>query len=303
YSLESLLRSWIGEYKSPPQVKVVSGSANSIEKDDFLRKIDFHATTVSFEQARDKFYEYLGTLDRRVKPAGDDLPARAQIAWLSEAWTGAGQNVREAISRIDQSSSSRPPTLSFIFPLHISQLRVEAARQSLSRDEAPYALAPKNPNLALPMGEAGGPGSKDIVPLFSPLEMVTMELALDEELAAINRERIRYVGVSSTDPQDRIFLVREIRRHCPNTRVFFILGNDLLYMHSERNPDFQGALVISPYPLFGLNQLWTYPFEGFNSREQFSTDSSQGIYNATLALLGKTGKMLEYGYPFQTCKE
>jgi hypothetical protein len=295
-SLETLLRSWMGEYKLPPQVKVVSGSANSIKKDDFLRKIDFHATTVLFEQAREEFYDYLGGLDGSVKPAVDDRPARPQIAWLSEAGTGSGQNVRNEIA-------GRPSILSFIFPLHISQLRAEAARQSRSRDEAPYTLAPKNPNLALPMGEAGGPGSKDIVPLFSQLETITMELALDEELAAIHRERIRYVGVSATDPQDRIFLVREIRKHCPNTRVFFILGSDLLYMHSERNPDFQGALVISPYPLFGLNQLWTYPFEGFQSREQFSTNSSQGIYNATLALLDRTDLMLEYGYPFQTYKE
>jgi hypothetical protein len=306
-SLSILLRSWTGAYEAPPKVRVVSGSANSIKKDDFLRKIDFQATTVWLEQARDLFYEYLETLDRDVKGSGDDRLVRAKIAWLSEAGTGSGQNVRNVIRnakrREEKSSSSRLPTLQFIFPLHISQLRVEANRQRRLRDEAASALAPKDPNLALPMGEAGSPGSKDVVPLFSSLETVTMELALNEELDTIHRERIRYVGVTATDPQDRIFLVREIRKHCPNATVFFVLGNDLLYMHSESNADFQGALVISPYPLFGLNQLWTYPFEGVRSREQFSTNSSQGIYNATLALLGRTERMLEYGYPFQTYKE
>jgi|SRR5262245_8925775 len=75
-----------------------------------------------------------------------------------------------------------------------------------------------------------------------------MKLALDEALSAIHRERIRYAGVTATDVQDRIFLVREIRRHCPNAMIF-ILTDDLLYLHSESNLDFQGALVASTYPL------------------------------------------------------
>jgi hypothetical protein len=306
-SLAILLRSWIHGYKAPPEVRVISGSAQSIDKEDFLSKIcsekaHFNTTTVSLKRASDQFYRYLEGLDGYIKPAGDDNPARPQIAWLSEAGTGSGRNVRGVIERReDKQSKDKPqiPTLSLIFPLHIWQLRVESTKQGRSRDEAPYGLAPKDPNLELPKGEAGSAGSKDIIPLFSPLETVTMELALDEELAAIHRERIRYVGVSATDPQDRIFLVSEIRKHCPNAAVFFILGNDLLYMHSEPNPNFQGALVISPYPLFGLNQLWTYPFAGVERREQFSTNSTQGIYNAALALLGRDDLMLEYGYPFQ----
>jgi hypothetical protein len=307
-SLAILLRSWIHGYKAPPEVRVVSGSAQSINKEDFLGKIcskkaHFNTTTVALEQARDTFYQYLKDLDSRIKPAGEDRLARPQIAWLSEVGTGAGRNVRGVIEWREgkqRKDKLQIPTLSFTFPLHIWQLRVESTRQGRSRDEAPYGLAPKEPNLKLPMGEAGSAGSKDIIPLFSPLETATMELALDEELAAIHRERIRYVGVWTTDPQDRIFLVSKIRKHCPNATVFFILGNDLLYMHSEPNPNFQGALVISPYPLFGLNQLWTYPFAGNESREQFSTNSTQGIYNATLALLGRDDLILEYGYPFQT---
>ena len=102
--------------------------------------------------------------------------------------------------------------------------------------------------------------------------------------------------------------MREIRKHCPNAMIF-IHTDDLLYLHSESNLDFQGALVISPYPLFGLNQLWTYPFKGDKRRIQFSTYSSQGTYNATLVLLNKQGqtpedriiedRMLEYGFPLK----
>src|SRR5262249_36051833 len=114
---------------------------------------------------------------------------------------------------------------------------------------------------------------------------------------SIHRERIRYVRVSAADPQDLIFLVHEIRKHCPNATIF-TTSSDLLYLHSESNLDFQGALVITSYPLFGLNQLWTYPFEGDRWRPQFPTPTEQGIFNATLALLDRTDVMLEYGSPF-----
>ena len=332
-SLAIALSSWRQEYKEPLEIKVCSGTATLIDKDYFLNKIgkensSYHATVAWFEKVSDEFYEYLKRLDSDIKPANNDAVAPTRIAFLSEAASGAGHEVRKRINSVgqimeppsgkaeptinvrmeinsagrneDQSSSSkrRPPILSFIFPLHISQLRIEAARQRRSRDEAAYALTLKDPNLALPMGEVGGAGSRDIVPLFSSLETVTMELALSEELDAIRRERIRYVGMTATDPQDRSFLVSEIRKHCPNAALF-VFANDLLYLHSESNPDFWGALVVSSYPLFGLNQLWTYPFRGGRNREQFSNHQSQGIYNATLALLGEYDGMLEYGYPFE----
>jgi hypothetical protein len=293
-SLATLLKTWINGYETPPKVRIVSGSATSINKNDLLDKIgwegvSFQTTVLNVQEANDKLYAYLRDIDPQSRRV-DDGP---HIALLSEASTGHGQSVRAEL---------QGPILSLTFPLHISQLRVEAARQSPSRDEAAKALAAKDFDLALPMSEAGSPASKDIVPLFSPVETVTMKLALDEALSAIHRERIRYVGVTATDVQDRIFLVREIRKHCPNAMIF-IQTDDLLYLHPESNLDFQGALVASTYPLFGLNQLWTYPFAGGKSRLQFSTYTAQGMYNATLALLDKKDLMLEYGSPFYKYKD
>jgi hypothetical protein len=307
-SLVTLLKPWIHQYEyvTPPKVRIVSGSATSIDKTKLLEKIalkgvEFQTTVIHVQEANDKFFTYLSGLDPQSKR--DDGP---QIALLSEASTSHGQTVREELK------NPIGPILSLTFPLHISQLRVEAARQSPSRDDVAKALSAGNSGLALPMREAGSPVSKDILPLFSPVETVTMELALGEALSAIHRERIRYVGVMSTDVQDRIFLVREIRKHCPNAMIF-IQTDDLLYLHSESNLDFQGALVISSYPLFGLNQLWTYPFAGGKSRLQFSTYTAQGVYNATLALLNKEDRrpenkkikdrMLEYGFPLKQYKD
>jgi len=197
----------------------------------------------------------------------------------------------------EESREKPPPSITLTYPAHISQLRVEAEKSSLRKDVI-NAPAVKDDKLPLPMSEAGSPESKDIAPLFSPLQTVTMELALGEILTAINRERIRYVRVSAADPQDRIFLVSEIRKHCPNATIF-MQGSDLLYLHSRSNFDFHGVLIISTYPLFALNQLWTYPFEGSERRLQFSTPNEEGIYNATLALLSREDLMLEYGLPFE----
>ncbi len=309
-SLATLLKAWIQEYKTqgvtPPEVKIVSGTAIAINKKRLEGipggKVCFHAAVVEREPAISKFYEYLKGRDS-LSNRGEDGP---QVAFLSEAGTTSGQRTRKPEQNEDQlpkkmeakQNEDQLPILNLTFPLHISQLRIEAAKISLPRDEVSKALLAKAPDLALPMREAGSPTAKDIVPLFSQVETVTMDLALDEALSAIHRGRIRYVGVAATDVQDLIYLVREIRKHCPNAMIF-IHNNDLLYLHSESYFDFQGALIISPYPLFGLNQLWTYPFEGDRRRLQFSTQGAQGLYNATLALLDKEDKMLEYGFPLK----
>jgi hypothetical protein len=300
-SLAILLKGWVDEQKSPPKIRIITGSSGLIDKDDFLKDLapadfSFHTTIINIEQVINEFYTYLSNLDPQIKPPNGAGPARAYIAVLSPSGTGTGQITRRNIWELNV-SNKQPQVLSLTYPVHISQLRVEEAKSSLRKD-ANNAPAVKDPNLPLPMTETGSPGSKDTAPLFSPLETVTMELALREILTAIHRERIRYIRISATDPQDLIFLVHEIRKHCPNATIF-TTSADLLYLHSESNLDFQGTLVITSYPLFGLNQLWTYPFEGDRWRPQFPTPSEQGIFNATLALLDKTDWMLEYGFPFK----
>jgi hypothetical protein len=124
-----------------------------------------------------------------------------------------------------------------------------------------------------------------------------VELILSNILSTISRERIRYLGILSTDIRDQIFLAQEIRRHAPDV-VLFTLTSDLIYTHTDVNLDFQGMLLVSTYPLFPRNQLWTYPFAGSDYRHQFPNDSTQGVYNAALALLGHVDQMLEYGIPY-----
>jgi hypothetical protein len=128
----------------------------------------------------------------------------------------------------------------------------------------------------------------------------SVELILSKLLTTIAKERIFYVGIFSTDIRDQLFLVREIKKHTPNVTLFTV-GADLTFLHSDVNLDFQGMLVITTYPLFSMNQVWSYPFTGRQSRLQFPDHTAQGVYNATLALLDLPAPkpMLEYGGPFE----
>src|SRR5262249_50836385 len=68
----------------------------------------------------------------------------------------------------------------------------------------------------------------------------------------------------------------------------------------EANPNTRGMLVVTPYPLFTLNQLWMSPTPDLNKRNQFPDQSSEGVYNAMLALLNADAKdFLEYASPFE----
>ncbi len=318
-SLELALKDWLttefNDGSEWPVVKIISGSATAIDRSKFLKSyyrdpregaLSFNATTIEDTPALIQFI--LKYLDKDLKVFSGRNSNSPDIAILTEGNTRYGQVIREELRkrvklRMEEERNKRQVNLdnlilSLTFPLHISQLRSEAAKSKASRPEATGALTGRDPNLPLPMGEGAEPKPRDVVPLFSPLETVSNEMVLSEILTAIHRERLRYIGLFTTDVQDRIFLAREIRRHCPNT-VIFTFSSDLLYLHSEANMDFQGALVVTPYPLFALNQLWTTPHLGDQKLLQFATPTSQGCYNATLALLGREDIMLEYGLPFK----
>jgi hypothetical protein len=307
-ALSSTIQQWNARRKTLPSwsFNIVSGSATAIDKAQFLKDIGsntkFSATIAPDAGALDCVLNAL-----HVKP-------KDRIAVLFEAGTGYGAQMAkvEASSRQNEEPASDGlcPRLDLSithlpYPVHISQLRKAAEKLKGSDKEAAKEAPRIRPrNLRLSLEEGDDP--KDIVPPFSKFETFSTELLLSNVLTTISRERIGYVGLVSTDIRDQIFLANEIRRHAPNV-VLFTLGADLIYLHSDINLDFQGMLVASTYPLFSKNQLWTYPFQlwtypfsGNRYRLQFADHTSQGVYNATLALIGGKAPeaMLEYGDPF-----
>jgi hypothetical protein len=288
---------------STPQIQIISGSAKAIDKENFLKLVDakcknvtFNATVPLESDARDAFLEYLQKIGA-TSPAltTDGLQSnRPEIAIIAETNTAYG---RASNPYNKNSASSNQNILFLTFPMGISRLRSEVAKVKPVRTDPLNGIEPQG--VTLPMSEVGESGASDVIPQLSPLEIASTEQILKSILTEIDRESIRYIGLTATDVKDRIFLMHELRSHCPNA-VIFMFSSDLLYLHPEANLDFQGAMIISPYPFFSLNQLWSYPFKGNQHRVQFSTQSEQGAYNAVLALLGENEKLIEYGCPFDT---
>ena len=305
-SLEIALRQGIetvlNKTQKPPEVQIVTGTATAINQDDFIKEIGpstsvtFNSTVPPDREAERAFTNYL--IEAGGITSGTEEDPRSEIAYLIESNTGYGQEMRdELVRKGNQSATSRPPLI-LPFPLHISKLRSEAAKTKSSISDSLQELMSRSDNVApLHIVEGAESRARDVIPQFSQLETATIEQVLEQIFSAIHRDPIRYIGLFTTDVQDRIFLVHELRKRCPNT-VIFLFSADLLYLHSDANLDFLGSLVISPYPLFGLNQHWSFPFSGHSRRLQFPSQTAQGCYNATLKLLGHENRMIEYGAPF-----
>ncbi len=253
------------------------------------------------------------TFQATVPPDSETLPAVAcyiaglgypKIAILTEGNTAYGQNftnqsargkVTDGRNREGCGNGQSPPEiLSLPFPMHISRLRV-AASKATPQQEAGPGSGSNNPASA-PLAQASAAEPREVLPSVSDLSVQSAELTLANLLSTIAREQYSYVGIVATDVRDLTFLAREVREHCPAT-VLFTLNSDLLYAYPDVNGATRGMVIITPYPLFNLEQLWTYAYGGGKSRLQFSNQAAEGVYNATLALLGQGGKLVDYGRP------
>jgi hypothetical protein len=270
-----------------PRVRVVSGSATSVRREDLgLAESDsFEATVYPDERVLTAFIQSPSLL-----PGGlDQDPSSRRIAVLVEGNTGYGRAIKDAIK-------GGPSIVAVPFPLHISSVR-----QAYERRKAEAKKGTEGNPLAdqtLPLLSEKSDAARDVLPPFSELDTNSVELILSRILTTIGRERIEYVGVFATDVKDRLFLAEEVLAHCTNASVF-TFDSDLLYGRSDA---LDGMLVYSAYPLFAMNQRWSYPFTA-SMRLQFVSGNAQGVYNATVALLQgqdapSSDGLLEYGEPF-----
>src|SRR5262245_46348765 len=171
------IKRWLEEFDGGgrPQVQIISGSATAMNKRNFLQLIGncadvtFNATVPLDTQARSAFIEYLKIIDAISQNT------RPEIAILAEANTAYGRESNPNLIRgrnrpkPDEKKELKkasltclpdkdPPApepirslLSLTFPLHISQLRSEAAKLKSPRNEAANKMPPQN--VALPMSE------------------------------------------------------------------------------------------------------------------------------------------------------
>jgi len=180
------------------------------------------------------------------------------------------------------------------FPLHISKVR-EASEEQTASPQLLKLIEGSRTFFPVLTPKTEG---KDLLPSFAEdLDKPAAALVMSNLLSTLSAERIHYVGIAASDVQDTIYLAREVHTHCPDTTVFSF-GGDLLFLNPDVANDLRGMLVVGTYPLFTLNQHWTYPFLGESEHYQFSSERAEGLFNATLALLDRQDKMLDYAQPF-----
>jgi len=265
----------------PPKVEIISGSATSIDPKKFAGLDVTYLTTI----IPDEF-----TMPALLSWLNKD--GEKGVAILSEENTLYGT----ALSKQDPAPKQQSKMLYLRYPLHIAELQ-RAAERKVQTAQTGAATTPSLSNPNLPLDTHESLTRRDVLPLYSTAETNRVELVLDANIREINEHRISYVIVTATDPADMLFLVHWVRQNCPKVTPI-ALSADLLYLHTDVNADTRGMIVATTYPLYLENQLWTLRPDDPRSPIQFSLDTSEGIYNATLRLLDPSAPLLDYAKPF-----
>ncbi len=310
-SLRDALEDWHAGM-SNRNVLIVSGGATAASNKQMLSGCPHLAPAESAQRQACpapgiQFFATVNTVtvlkDRIEQLLHDNLGIeRGEVAYLNESGTLFGQTLRDTTrskivdpaSLVTLSDSIRPDTLplQIPFPMNISRLRREYTRRPSASD----TLA-GGPRTRL---EWKDPASASESP--SPLSELTapiMERTLADIEQTLRLHRIRAVGILATDVRDRLFLANIVRERLRDVKVFLI-GSHALYLRQEVNEQLRGTLVVSTYPLFLESQFWDLTQNEDRQRLVFTSDISEGTYNAMLRQVGAGSHMLDYGFPFQS---
>ena len=290
-SLMFALHDWRVQDKRCSGVKfrIISGSATTIDQSRFQKSdnLDFAATMIP-----DRLL--MRELSGWIQEHGLGTSHGDRVAILSESNTAYGE-----LGQLKTNSKARRAPFSnalwLKFPIHIAELEKARQRAGAQASE-PLTLSTMLRDQNLPLAVGANRERRDIVPVYSESEANSLELVLGQLLDAIKQQRVECVIIAATDIEDTIMLARQVRQSSPNVTLISLNAN-VLYLHSDVNPQLHGMLVASTYPLLTANQVWTNPFWGARWRAQFPTDVAEGVYNAMLALVAGDVAMLDYSEP------
>ena len=195
------------------------------------------------------------------------------------------------------------------FPSHLSDLRNAWEDEQKAQPAAPANPLPAT-RRALSLALSGHEQEADLVPTFSATTTSINDLLLSNLLQTIGREGIRYVGIVSTDPMDKLFLAEKLRQLAPDV-VLFTFDNNLLYAHPDYAVELNGMLVLGSYPLFTAGAPGLPSVQKAQSRDekrkreaaakekaggdrwqlrgerrQFGSEYQEGVFEAARYLLG-----------------
>ncbi|HEX3150593.1 MAG TPA: hypothetical protein VHR66_21125 [Gemmataceae bacterium] len=223
-----------------------------------------------------------GSGSQEPLPWGVDL-LPGKVAILTESNTAFGKAFDDI--KKDQLITLR-------FPLHISRVKNEYNSATKEKDKK---TTPTDDDPLASLSIADDQSATEGVPSQGGSATTAINgQVLSRILQTIAREQCRYVGVIASDSRDKLFLIRLIREHCPDVRVF-VTDGDLLLTHPEYQYYMRGVIIGSTYPLVPRNQNWVNG--ATRDRILFASVGAQGSYNATLMHLGLNDQLLEYSAP------
>ncbi len=220
----------------------------------------------------------------------DKVAQDAIIAHIREA-VGTEQETLATISEDvtifgAMQSSTTDNTLAFLFPRGISRLRnAYPDASAIASSAAERAAAQIRPSLPL-LWKDERDGRREM-PVFDAGHTPFSEQAvLDDIAATLNREKIKSILITATDPIDQLFLVRFFRDECPDARVM-LLDSDLLFAYAGAESSWRGILSATTYPLMNRNQFSTLgkKYSQPQQRTVFASRYAEGEFNAVSVLL------------------
>lgn len=149
------------------------------------------------------------------------------------------------------------------FPREISLLRNAQTDQTGN----PPGTAVPSPYLNFSLKD---PDADDTVPHFStgqtPLSQEAQLMAIARQL---ERNRTQFILIAGSNILDELFLAQFLHRACPDARLVFYNGGDLLAERAVDNLPFIGSVVVTPYNLVELD-----------NQRAFSDSHAERVYNA-----------------------
>lgn len=313
-SLILALREWKESDRNRTELQIITGSATALDPEgfgqirDFLPNCSLRSTVIPNKLLMLGIFSYLAG-NRSPTPDACRAVVQERVAILRESNTGFGmssvqdrrkQTDRDRSSNCDDenpggSSNDSPsgssvsqPWIDFPFPMAIHRLQAELDKSPVTTPVLPQTdfVEPKVSNT----------NRIDAIPPYDPESAVSSAgQCMRAILATIKRDDIRYVGIVATDIRDVVVLNRLLRKECSNVRVFTTEPAAAL-LQPEDAAQLRGMLVASTYPLDLVIQEWSQKSSDL-PLIPFSTQASQGYYNAILAHYGQSERMVGYGLP------
>ena len=222
----------------PYRFQIITGNATAVRKNEFFSYesnkenfpswrpdgVTFSSTVIPTRTTLGAVLHFLtrrdGSGTQEPLPWGIDL-LPGKVAVLTESNTAFGKAFDDL--KKDQLITLR-------FPLHISRVKNEY-NSAVKEKDRKAGLSEEDPLLALSISDDQG-ATEGVPSQGGSATTATNGQVLSRILQTISREQCRYVGVIASDTRDKLFLIRLIREHCPDVRVF-VTDGDLLLTHPE----------------------------------------------------------------------